>query len=362
MVKLSAMPPTASAMFHPATADQAALLMIIAEIGVNHDGDPDKAVDLVATAAASGADAVKFQLFDPRRLLSNQARFAQYQEQAHAQSEQPPESPFEMLDKLKLTPRDLEEPREEAADAGVKFIVTPFSLEDVPPLRDLDVDAVKIASPDAVNYPLLEAAAKLGRPLLISTGTCELDELEFAANLLKGHAAGGCLMHCVSSYPTPMEAATLGAIRAIMERYGLPVGYSDHTTEMHSGALAVAAGACVLEKHITLTRDAEGPDHASSLEPIPFTHYADLAREAAGAVGSLRKAVHPIEADVRSVSRQSLCLTRDLPAGHVLQAQDLTVKRPGTGIPAAQLTSTLGKSIRRAVRGNDLLQASDLQG
>jgi N-acetylneuraminate synthase/N,N'-diacetyllegionaminate synthase len=356
--------------FTTATADAAPQVCIIAEIGVNHDGQLDRAIKLVHAAAEAGADAVKFQLFDADALLSNQAVLAEYQKgdaapaQDRAAEDDARQRVLAMLSRLQLTVDDLRAVRTAARDAGVAFVLTPFSLEVIDTLASLDVDAVKIASPDAVNHPLLRAAASVGKPMIVSTGTADIDELAFAADLLHGHAPGApgnCLLQCVSSYPTPIEHAALGGIRALAERFGLPVGYSDHTTDVWCGALAVAAGACVLEKHITYDRKAAGPDHAASLEPDDFARYVRFARRAAAMLGPIAKRCLPIERDVRDVSRQSVCVTRDLPAGHVLTRDDVTVKRPGTGVPAAELENVLGRGLKRAVRANQLLTESDVQ-
>ena len=167
-------------------------------------------------------------------------------------------------------------------------------------------------------------------------------------------------MQCVASYPTPMEHAALGGIEALAKRFGLPVGYSDHTMELTTGALAVACGACVLEKHFTFNPDLEGSDHATSLDPISFTHYVQLAKDAAQMIGPLRKTVLPIEQDVRQASRQSLCAARDLKAGQVIGAEDIVIKRPGTGIAAAQWKQVMGRTLARDVAANDLINPADL--
>ncbi|MEX0776196.1 MAG: N-acetylneuraminate synthase family protein [Phycisphaeraceae bacterium] len=394
-----------SLLFAPATATSPPKVLVIAELGVNHDGQRARAMDMVTMAAAAGADAIKLQLFDPRHLLSNQAKLAAYQKEAGA------DDPFTMLDRLKLTAADLRAVRSAARETGLAFILTPFSLEDVPALADLDVDAVKIASPDAVNTPLLRAAAALGKPMLISTGTCTMEELADAAALLRslspwervadprksarpgersrvvavgvssmidsraalipgsphsnprpgGEGAGGALLQCVSSYPTADGQAAINGLVALRERFGVPVGYSDHTRSLVSGAVAVAAGACVIEKHFTYDRQAQGPDHAASLDPVSFTHYVDLIREAQVMLGPIAKRVLPCEQDVRAVSRQSVCAVCDLSPGHVVREKDVTVRRPGTGIPARELERVVGRRLRVAVRGGDLLRADDLE-
>jgi len=347
-------------LFRPADAAGPAKLCIIAEIGVNHDGRLDRALQLVRDAAEAGADAIKLQLFHPKRLLSNQARLAVYQQNEIQAPDNGADRVHDMLGSLALDPDDMFAVGQAARELGLAFIVTAFSLDDVPLLEALQVDGVKVASPDAVNRPLLERVAALGRPLFISTGTCELEELTFAAELLHVHAEAGCLLQCVSSYPTPVDAAALGGMRAMAQRFRLPVGYSDHTTDPLTGALAVAAGACVLEKHLTWDRTAQGPDHAASFERADFAAYVRLARQAAAMLGPVAKTVQPVEIDVRTVSRQSVCVRRDLPAGHVLTGDDLTVKRPGTGIPAARLQEVIGRRLRHAVHANDLLNEDDL--
>lgn len=339
--------------FSPATAEQPAVVAVVAEIGVNHGGDPGTAKRLIDASAVAGADAVKFQYFKAGRLLSNQAELAAYQK-GKAPSQ------HALLKELELPLDQLGELVAYAHDKGLAAVVTPFSPEDPGELAGLGLDAVKTASPDAVNRPLLEACAGVGLPMLVSTGTCGLEELCFAAELLRDHAAGGALLHCVSQYPTPSEQAQLAGIGVLIERFGLPVGYSDHTTGPETGGLAAAAGAVVIEKHITLDRDAVGPDHRSSIEPDAFAAYSAFVARAAAMLGVRDKRPADNERDVHRVSRQSVCAMRDLPAGHVLAGEDLTVKRPGTGLPAAELGSVVGRRLARAVSANDLLQTDDL--
>ena len=267
-------------------------MLVTAEVGVNHDGQIERALALVDAAARADADAVKLQLFHPDRLLSNQARLAAYQNGKA-------EDAYDLLVRLTLDLDEMAAVGKATRKRGLRFIVTPFSLPDVDDLRALDVDAVKIASPDAVNTPLLIAAATLSKPLLISTGTCDLNELSFAAGLLRQHTSGGALLHCVSSYPAPRDATALGAIRAMDRALGLPVGYSDHTTHLDTGALAVAAGAVVLEKHLTYATSAEGPDHSASLTPDQFAEYVHRVRDAQVRLGHCAKRVLEVERDVR---------------------------------------------------------------
>ncbi len=342
-----------SRLFYPATADEPCRPLVIAEVGVNHDGRVDVAVRLVEAAARAGADAVKLQLFHPERLLSREAVLAAYQEAAAG-------SVAELLAALTLTRAELSGVRDAARRAGLLFIVTPFSPGDVAEVGELAPDAVKIASPDAVNPPLYDAVAGLGLPMIVSTGTCTLEELDPVATLLRARPAGGALLQCVSAYPVTEEDAAMGGIAVLAERYDLPVGYSDHTAADDTAAPAVAAGACVLEKHLTHDRNAPGPDHAASLEPDAFARYVASARRAAAMLGRLRKAPLPAELDVAHVARQSVATTRGLPAGHCLTREDLTVMRPGTGIPASRLDHALGRILAHDKPPHSLLHNADL--
>ncbi|MEM1028042.1 MAG: N-acetylneuraminate synthase family protein [Planctomycetota bacterium] len=341
-----------SRLFAPADTTHAPRVLVIAEIGVNHDGDVGRADQLLHAAADAGANAIKLQLFRPDRLLSAAARLATYQDgQA--------DDAYALLDALTLPLDHLTDLRATAKALGLQFIVTPFSLDDVADLAALDVDAVKIASPDAVNTPLLDAVATLGKPVIVSTGTCELDELDDAGRIAQ--ATGGGLLQCVSAYPTPDLAAGLGGMAALRDRFpGVAVGYSDHTAALDTGGLAVAAGAVVLEKHLTHDRAAPGPDHAASLEPADFATYVAAVRRAATMLGPQRKTCTPRERDVHQVSRQSVCVVRDLSAGHVLTREDLTVKRPGTGVPARHLNDAIGRRLARPVKADHPLRHEDL--
>lgn len=342
-----------ASLFTSPTPHRAARVGVIAELGVNHDGFEARALELVDAAAAAGADAVKVQWFVPDRLLSNQALLAGYQRMQA-------DDPRQMLENLVLPLESVARVRRRAAERGLHFVVTLFSPGDAEAVASLNPDAIKIASPDAVNRPLLTVACGLGRPLIVSTGTCELDELAPTAALLRVHEPGACLLQCVSAYPAPSNQAALAGIGALADRFDLPTGYSDHTTDPLTGALAVAAGAVVVEKHLTHDREAPGPDHAASFEPNELGRYIEHIRQAARMRGPVGKGVQPAEADVARVARQSVCAVRDLPAGYVLAHGDLTVKRPGTGIPAAQFDRIVNQRLLRAVRANDVLVEADI--
>lgn len=335
--------------------------LIIAELGVNHDGSPDRAVDMVRAAAHAGADAVKFQLFKAELLMSRASRLAKYQAGAGETD------PLQMLHRLELSVDQMKPAVDEAHHRGILAVVTVFSVELVPAAQTLAWDMYKSASPDIINRPLLEAMFATGRPLILSSGAADLPEVTRALMWLREcsfsdadqHARLGVLQ-CVSSYPTPMEQAALGGIHALRSAYAGPVGYSDHTAELDTGALAATAGASILEKHFTYDRAAKGPDHSASLDAQGFARYVTLTRRAFAARGPLAKHVQDLEQDVRSVSRQSLVTTRDLAAGHVLTRADLAIKRPGTGVPPYRLNDVLGAALVRSVQADMPLAQGDL--
>jgi sialic acid synthase SpsE len=331
---------------------------VIAEIGVNHDGSVEKAVELVDAAARAGADAVKFQLFDADLLMSRASKLAAYQKSAGETD------PLAMLRRLQLPLESMRPIIDRAHAKGVHAIVTVFSESLVAPAAALAWDAFKTASPDIIHLPLLRALEATGKPLILSTGASTLDEVWQAIAWLPRARQRLAVLQCVSSYPTPLANAELGGIAAIAGMFMGPVGYSDHTPDVDTARLAVQHGACILEKHFTHSRSAIGPDHAASLEESDLAEYVALARAAAGTRPDeplvAEKRVLPIEEDVRRVSRQSLVTTRALALGERLTRGDLTCKRPGTGIPPFELDRVLGKTIARAVEADSPLQASDL--
>lgn len=324
---------------------------VIAEIGVNHDGSVRKAQELVTIAAHAGADAVKLQLFKATVLMHPSAGFAEYQKDRVKAG-----NPIDMLRQYELPTEDVRRVVQAVREKGMVPLATPFSPADVETVATLGLPAVKIASPDLVNRPLLARAAALGRPMLVSTGAATIDEVERTVGWLRKWGAPFALLHCVSGYPTPAAQANLCWIQELAQRFGAPVGYSDHTTDVFTGALASAAGALVVEKHLTYDRQARGPDHSASADPDQFHRYVKQIREADAMRGVPGKRVLPIEEDVRALSRQSLVVRRELKAGEVLRQQDLTVQRPGTGLSPALIEETVGRTVTRALPAGSILQ------
>jgi sialic acid synthase SpsE len=219
--------------------------------------------------------------------------------------------------------------------------------------------AFKTASPDLVNLPLLREVSAIGRPLVVSTGAATSSEVERAARWL-APLPELAFLQCTSSYPANDDCAAIGGMTEIAAVTGRAVGYSDHTASLDTGALAVAAGACILEKHLTYDRSASGPDHAASLDPAQFAEYVRLARRAARMIGSPLKELQDVERDVRNVSRQSLVAARDIPAGAFITREDLAVKRPGTGICASRIDEIVGRRTVRAIRADHVLHEADI--
>ncbi|GDX97717.1 N-acetylneuraminate synthase [Phycisphaerae bacterium] len=362
---------------------------IIAELGVNHDGSIDRAIELTRACAHAGANAIKLQLFDASMLMSRASVLAAYQKNAGESDA------IAMLQRLQLSIADMEPVVQLAHSLRLHAIVTVFSVELVAVAEKLPWDAYKTASPDIINKPLLDELARTGKPIIVSTGASTLQEVGRALSWLRACRDRLSVLQCVSSYPTALENAELGGITAIQDIFDGPVGYSDHTQAIETGAMAIVGGACMLEKHVTYDRTAPGPDHAASLTPEMFHDYRVLAHRAmqhcfpladrgtggivtphAGddasghdMVEAMRemlsrvpktKRVLDIENDVRRVSRQSVVSVRALAAGDVLTRDDLTIKRPGTGVPAFELEHVIGRQLARHVEADMPLQATDL--
>ncbi len=317
---------------------------IIAEAGVNHNGCLGTAIALVEAAAAAGADGVKFQVFTTDELAARRAPTAAYQKAGTGSSAQ-----RDMLRRLELSDADFMAVAAHARRCGISFLATPFSLHDLRRLLPMAPAAIKIASTDLNNHPLLVAAARSRLPLIVSTGASTLGEVDAAVAVLRESEAGEgtpdrlTLLHCVSVYPTPWELANLRAIGTLRRRYGLPVGLSDHTTSTHTGGLAVAAGASVLEKHFTLDRGASGPDHAMSLDARQLAEYVEGVRKAEAALGSGVVGLIPAEMEARSVARKSVVATRRIESGEVLTSSMLAIKRPDGGIPPSDFARLVGR-------------------
>ena len=319
-------------------------VLVVAEIGNNHEGDPDVALELVRSAAAAGAGAVKFQTFTPEHYVRRSDR-----------------ERFEMLSRFRLPPEDYERLAAAARDEGLLFLSTAFDLPSVGALEQL-VDAYKIASGDITFIPLLEAIGRTGKPILLSTGASRLDEVDGALKALD-RPDGVCLLHCTSSYPAPDEDANVAAVATLKERFGRPVGFSDHTLGNEAASLAVALGARVIEKHFTLDRNySDFRDHAMSADPQQFRDLVDQIRATTIRLGDGDKDVRPSESETRSTIRRSVAAARDLPQGRVLAERDLTWVRPGSGIAPGEESRVVGRRLLTDLAQGDHITPEVLGG
>lgn len=325
---------------------------IIAEAGVNHNGNLDVAMQLVDVAAQAGADAVKFQTFSADRLALVEAPKAAYQARATDANE----SQHAMLKRLELSYEQHVALARRCEERGILFLSTPFDEEAADLLERLGVVAYKTPSGELTNLPFLRHIARKRRPMIVSTGMATLGEVEDALIAVE---ESGCsdvaVLHCVSNYPAAPETINLRAMDTLSRAFGVPAGYSDHTTGIEIALASIARGATVLEKHFTLDRSLPGPDHAASLEPDELVELVRSARAVEAALGTGRKAPGPAERSTAAVARKSLVLARDVRAGEVLDEEAVVAKRPGTGMPLKLLPLVIGKTTRQDLRAGTML-------
>ena len=331
---------------------------VIAEAGVNHNGDPALARALIDAAADSAADAVKFQTFRTSALTSRSAPKAAYQVEATGAGE----SQSEMLMRLELSTETLRTLQAHAAARGIVFFSTPFDETSADTLGALGVPMFKIPSGEITNLPLLRHIAAKGKPIILSTGMSTVDEVARALAAI-GDAADVpvAILHCVSAYPAPVGEVNLRAMDALRDRFGRPVGLSDHTLGLEIALAAVARGAAIVEKHLTLDKNLPGPDHRASLEPAEMSALVRGIRNIEAALGDGVKRPMPSELDTRRVARKSLVAARALRAGEELVKDAVAVKRPGTGISPAELERALGRRVRRDLAADDVIDWTALE-
>jgi sialic acid synthase SpsE len=325
---------------------------VIAEIGANHNRDMGVARELIDRAAEAGADAVKFQTYSGDRIYSRKTPRFKYLEGVSDKT------PAQLLEEISL-PREWQAPLAEyAGERGVDFFSSPFDHEAVAELDEIGVPVFKIASFEIVDLPLIRRAAETGKPLLISTGMATMGDIEDAVTAAMDAGAGGVgLMQCTSVYPAPAERANLRAMHTLHDAFGVPTGLSDHTVGIAVPIAAAALGAAFIEKHFTLDRTMTGPDHAFALEPAELRAMIEGVREAGASLGDGRKTGPGPEESVEMyrLARRSLILTRDLPAGTVIEREMLTVKRPGWGIAPRDMDHVIGRTLRVDAEADDIL-------
>jgi N,N'-diacetyllegionaminate synthase len=333
-------------------------VFVIAEAGVNHNGDLAHALELVDVAAESGADAVKFQTFDPAELASTAAPLAEYQREGG----QAAPGQVEMLSALRLDDEAFASVAARCAQRNVLFLSTPFDEGSADLLEALGVEAFKVGSGELTNLPFLRNLAGRRRPLLLSTGMATLDEVGEAVEAVRD--AGGpplALLHCVSSYPAPAEEANLRAMNALRERFAVAVGYSDHCLGMNVSLAAVALGATILERHFTVDRELPGPDQALSLEPDELADLIRRIREVEAALGDGVKRPQRSERENLGVARRSIVAARSMGPGERIDAASVTFKRPGGGLPPAIVGSVIGKRLVLPIEPDEMLTEAHLE-
>lgn len=327
-------------------------VLIIAEAGVNHNGDINLAKKLIEQAAKAGADVVKFQTFKANSCVSVSAKKAKYQLETTAKEE----SQLEMIQKLELSYESHFELMKHCKKHDIIFLSTPFDLESVEFLRGLDLPYFKIPSGEITNLPYLKAVAKCKKRVLLSTGMANLGEIEAALTILRKNGTKNItLLHCNTEYPTPFEDVNLNALKTLKEAFKLEVGYSDHTEGIVASLGAVALGAVVIEKHFTLDKTMEGPDHRASLEFEELRTLCKGIRELEKALGSGIKKASKSEAKNKIIARKSLVAKCIIQKGEKFSEQNLTTKRPGSGISAMRYEEYLGKRALKTYKKDELI-------
>jgi sialic acid synthase SpsE len=335
---------------------------IIAEIGVNHNGSEDLARAHVDAVSKCGASAIKFQTFEPRLLVSETAPMADYQKENVTNAS----SQMEMLEKLTLPREAFRRIFEYCRSKGITCFSTPFDVPSVEFLNSLGVDLFKVGSGDLTNGLLLDAIAKTGKPVIISTGMSTIEEIENAVACLKQSGATDDrigILHCVSSYPAAFEDLHLSNIEYLNNHFGgkYPIGFSDHSEGIVAAPLSVCCGAKIIEKHFTLSTELEGPDHKASIDTAPFKAMVEGIRAAEQAVGNRGKQVLVREKNVKSVARRSLYIARPVAAGAVLTQDDLIALRPEVGIHPIRFREFIGRKTTRALAVNELFAEDMVQ-
>ncbi len=331
--------------------------LIIAEAGVNHNGDFEIAKQLVDKAVEAGADIVKFQTCKAENVISRYADKAEYQKVTTGEAD----SQLDMVRKLMLTYEEYGQLKEYCDEKGIGFLSTAFDLPSVDYLHSIGMKMWKIPSGEITNLPLLIKIAELHEPIIMSTGMSELYEVDNAVRVLKEHGAGEItLLHCTTEYPAPYEDVNLKAMETMKYTFDLPIGYSDHTRGLEIPVAAVARGACVIEKHFTLDRNMEGPDHKASIEPDELKQMVAMIRHVEVAIGDGIKKVSPSEEKNQAIARKSIIAKTAIKAGDAFTVENITTKRPGSGINPMHWFEILGKKAKHDYEEDYLIEEDEL--
>lgn len=332
-------------------------VLVIAEAGVNHNGDINLAYQMIDEAKRAGADIIKFQTGKPESVISKFAQKAEYQKITTDEEE----SQLEMCKKISLEYEDYISLKAYCDKARIQFLSTPFDLESIEFLEKLETGLWKIPSGEITNLPYLIRIANTHQPIIMSTGMCTMGEVEEALQVLKEHGAGKIsLLHCTTEYPAPYEDVNLKAMLSLKAKFGLEVGYSDHTQGIEVAVAAVAMGARIIEKHFTLDRNMEGPDHKASLEPCELAEMVRSIRHIEEALGTGDK--HPASSEIknRDVARKSIVAFCPIKAGEIFSEKNLAAKRPGSGISPMRWYEILGQKARKNYVEDELIAEDEL--
>ena len=331
---------------------------IIAEAGVNHNGDVNLAHRLIDVAVEAGADAIKFQSFVTEELVTQEATKAGYQVETTGEAGRQ----YEMLKALEFSAAQHAELKAHCDEGGILYLCTPYEKTSIDMLDQMDIAAFKVASTDTTNIPFLRYMASKGRPVILSTGMSTLAEVEQAVETLRAEGLDGkiVVLHCTSEYPAPVSEVNLRAISTMQQAFACPVGFSDHTPGLGASPWAVAVGACVIEKHFTLDRNMVGPDHRASLKPDELAALVQTARNVEAALGDGIKRPMPSELPNKPRMRKSLVASRHIRAGETIQSDDIACKRPGVGLAPAWFDRVIGKRAAKDIPADDFLTLANV--
>lgn len=328
-------------------------VFVIAEAGVNHNGKIEIAKRMVDVAKDAGVDCIKFQTFKSENIVSKRAEKAEYQKR----NTRTDGSQLEMLQKLELSCEEFLELSRYCREKDINFMSTAFDLDSVEFLKTIDMLAWKIPSGEITNLPYLIKIASMNKPVILSTGMCELQDISAAVDVLRVNGTESItLLHCTTEYPTPFEDVNLKAMLTMKEHFQLPVGYSDHTNGIEVPIAAVALGACIIEKHFTLDKTMEGPDHKASLEPEELKEMVLAIRNIESALGSSDKKPVASEQKNIAVARKSIVAKKLIKKGETFTEENITVKRPGNGISPMQWFQVLGQAALRDFEEDELIE------
>ena len=331
-------------------------VLIIAEAGVNHNGSLEIAKRLIDEASFAGVDIIKFQTFKSENLVTKTAKQAEYQQKNIGKKG---DSQFAMLKKLELSHENHIELIRYCDEKGIRFFSTAFDMDSIDYLHSLNLGLWKIPSGEITNYPYLKKIATYKEPVILSTGMCELADIEDAINALVANGVSKdiiTVLHCNTEYPTPMKDVNLKAMLEIKEKFGVKIGYSDHTEGIEVPIAAVALGATVIEKHFTLDKNMEGPDHKASLEPSELRVMVRSIRNIEQALGTGHKTISESERKNIEIARKSIVAAKDIKEGEIFTEENITVKRPGNGISPMEWENVIGKVANRNFQEEELIE------